>query len=210
MNKVSYIAFDLETGGVNAKINPILTGYFLLLDDNLEAIADLSLKVCPEAPFDVVEPEALAVSGIDLEKHLKDPNTVSRDEASKKLKDFISAHKEKKNQRIKIVGYNINFDIKMITEQLMPQEEWEALTHYTNIDVLQTVNFLKLSDVFPDRVGKLSTVVEHLGLPLLKAHDAEFDVKMTVEVLKKLKTMVKEKMRSSSMGIEDILKIIER
>lgn len=210
MNKPSYLAFDLETGGVNPEKNPILTGYFLLLDDSFDPISDFHLKIRPESPFDLVEPEALAANKINLESHLSSPETLSREEGAKKLKTFIESHKEKPSQKIKILGYNINFDINMITSQLMSREEWEKLTHYTNIDVLQVVNFLKICGIFPDRIGKLGTVIEHLNLPMLKAHEAEADVKMTVMAFKKIRSMVKEKMQSSTMGIEDILRIIER
>lgn len=206
----TYLAFDTETGGINPKENPILTAYFAVLSDDYSVLDELELKIRPSAPYSKVEAEALSTNGIDMRKHEVDPETLDREDAARKLKDFLKKHKGKGRYDKPIpLGHNISFDIKMITEQLLTQEEWEQNVSYAVRDTKPVCDFLKDFGLLPPEIGKLDSLVRHFNIKQLKAHVAKDDVLMTVEAYKKLGEMVRGLGESSGLSL-DVLDILEK
>lgn len=211
MSKAKYIAFDFETGGLDPQKNPILTGYFLALDSNLLPLGELDLKVKPDPKY-MVEQEALDVSGIILDKHLSDPESLSMEEAGKKLLSFLEQFggKSKKDKdRPKPLGHNIAFDINFIS-QLIPMDAWGSKVHYSFLCTSVFTNILKDSGVLPDQVGNLESLVKYFNVQQREAHVAKNDILMTVDVYAKMTKMIKDSVGGSSGLSIDVLSMLEK
>ena len=84
-----YLAFDCETTGLTSYCN-ILTAYFIILDNNLNKIDDLDLKI--KHDFYTVYTKALEINKIDLLKH--DKEGIILNQAKKLLLDFLNKYKQ--------------------------------------------------------------------------------------------------------------------
>ena len=182
-----YLFFDLETGGLNSKEHSILTGYFAIYDRDFNLVSDLELFLKPNNGHIVAEESALQVTGIDILTHLQNPKTVTYEVGASMLKAFLEGSKIKgKKRSYRPAGHNIDFDLRFIFDQLMPEEEWKKHIHHNTLDTLRVLTFLQDIDFLPSELGKLESLVEYFGLEKGKAHDAKEDIKMTVEVYKKM------------------------
>jgi DNA polymerase III alpha subunit (gram-positive type) len=207
-----YLAFDLETGGLDNKKHSIMEAYFAIYDENERFIEDLYLKIKPDNGIIVYEEEAIKVTGIDPEELLKNPSTVTYTEAKARLLTLLNNHKIKgKRNHYRVLGQNIGFDLGFIFEQLVDKEDWEKIVHRTPIDTYIITTFLRDCGMMPEDVGSLSSLAEYFGIPLLEAHSAKDDVKMTVSVYFKMKELMKstKKGLAVSFDSEDIFSIIE-
>jgi DNA polymerase III epsilon subunit-like protein len=202
-----YIAYDTETGGTDPSRCPILTGYFVVLSEDLVKLDELNLKIKPEAPFDLIENDALKITGIDIAKHLEDSDTISRQEAGEKLRNFVLKYKPKGRSKLIRMGYNIGFDDKMIISQLV--SDWEKILHYRTNDIFNIVNFLKDVQWLPSDLGSLTSVVNYFNISLKTAHDAKNDVWMSIAVYDKLKDLMEKSKQNDKLSL-DVLEIIER
>ncbi len=76
-----YLFFDCETGGLNPRIHSLLTVYFGIYDRELNLIDDLYLQLKPSDVSKInADAAALKISGINIEEHLRDPNTITYEE----------------------------------------------------------------------------------------------------------------------------------
>lgn len=211
MSNVAYIGFDFETGGLDYLVNPALTGYFCALDKNLNILGDLNLKIRPSAPYDKVEQGALDVNKIDLKKHIEDPETLTREEAGKRLEEFLEKFGGKglrDKNRPKPLGHNVSFDMDFLT-QLISKETIEKRLHYSQMCTAVVTNFFKGCDMLPPEVGTLQSLVRHFGIPQRTAHEAKGDTLMMVGVFFSLQKMAKSSKESSGLSI-DILSMLEK
>jgi oligoribonuclease (3'-5' exoribonuclease) len=207
-NKASYIAFDTETAGLDANKNPVLTAYFAALDENLKVMGELDIKILPEAPYDAIEPEAMEVNKIDLEKH--NQVAMSRAEAKDKIVEFIKKYgSTARGSRPKMLGQNIGFDKEMINTQLVDRKTWETYVHYHSADTVPISLFLKECGWLPPEVGSLESMVKYLGITKLSHHEARSDVLMTIEVYKKLKGIVAAAKNNTGQDHSDLLALLE-
>jgi DNA polymerase III epsilon subunit-like protein len=202
-----FVAFDLETGGTDEKKNAILTGYFAILDKDLNLIQDLELYFKPPEHA-VVEAGALEANGINMAQHLARSDLVSYEEGAVKIVDLIKKNKPKRT-KLRIFGYNVLFDIKFITKSLIDASDWEAITHHVTIDPFNIINFLKDIDFVPQDLGNLSSVVKYFGINEGLFHTARDDVHMTVEVYRKIRSAVSSSKASGNSQEMDLLEIIE-
>lgn len=172
---------------------------------------DLSLK--PDSGSIVAEPEALAVTGIDLQDHLQDVNTITYKEGSEKLKKFLEKHKIKgKRKHYRPSGHNVIFDIRFVLTYIFELEDWEKLVHHRPLDTLPIVTFLQNIGMLPEGLGSLGSLVEYFDIPVGNAHNAKEDIRMTIDVYKKIRSLIvslKEKAINANSSEDSILKIIE-
>lgn len=207
-----YICFDFETGGTTPSKNPILTGYFLAVDQNLSIIDELELNIKPSDPFSLVEEEALQVNKINLEKHISSNKAVERSVASQMLMDFLSKNggsgKRDKN-RPKPLGHNISFDISFIP-QLLDLDKWNEKMHYGFVDTFVLSNVLKDAGILPETVGNLGSLVKHFDLKMRDAHNAKEDVLMTLDLYKQMVSMLKSGLKQEGALYSDILSVLEK
>jgi oligoribonuclease (3'-5' exoribonuclease) len=206
-----YNWFDCETSGTNPKIHSVLTAYFAIYNEKLEFIDELELFLKPDNGKVVAEEQALKVNKINLEEHLKNPNTITYSESKVKILEFLKKHKPKGRSKLRPSGHNIEFDKKFIIENdILDEEEWASCLHHNPIDTLRIVTFLQDIGVLPDDIGRLTDFVEHLGVAKRDAHDAREDVKMNVEGYKILKNMLTERKNNIALVAgSDLLKIVE-
>lgn len=211
MSKAKYIAFDTETGGTDPEKHPILTAFFLVLDEDFNEIASLDLAVRPEAPFDVIEAEALAVNNINMEEHLARKDLVSRKEAGTLLKAFVKKHKGTGvHGRPSPLGHNVQFDIDMLKNQILTKEEYNDIIHYRVVDTSPIANFYKAAGLLPKESGKLTSIAEFYGFEVSGAHDAKFDVYLCLNVYKKMISTLESLKNNSSNSSKSILELIEQ
>lgn len=208
MSNIAYIAFDLETGGFDPKVSPILTGCFLAVDESLNVIDELNLKIRPNETYHLVTPEALAVNKINLEAHLADPETLTHAEAKVKLTSFLKKHCAARSKP-RSMGHNVGFDAGFVFEQLLTKAEWEKFMHYHSVDTMAVTGFLKDCGWLPKEVGKLESLVKHFNIPKLEHHNARGDILMTVDVYRALRGMVIGAKNGAGQGHEDLLSLLE-
>lgn len=206
-----YIPLDTETGGLDPKTSDLLTIYIAVADENFQILDELDLKLKPDGDrLPVTEPGAMKVNGIDLQKHLADPTTITYSEAKNRISAMLKKYLKKNGRYSNLVpmGHNIPFDLNMIWHHIMNKEEWEKFCHYRNIDTNPIIWLLKDSGWFPSDLGNLGSIVDFLNLPKRNAHSAKEDTLMMVDVYKKLLEIMKSK-KESSGGSQDLISLLE-
>lgn len=86
---MKWVAYDVQTGGGesgDASRHSLLTAYFCVIDDNLQIIADLEIKVVPENSIYHIHKSM----SIDLVAHSK--GALTQVEAYNKLAHFLCTH----------------------------------------------------------------------------------------------------------------------
>jgi exonuclease I len=204
------LAFDTETGGLEPGNADLLTFYGGLFDEDFKLVEELYLKLKPnDDRLPIAEAQALKVNGIDIKAHLADPETISYQEGNAKLVAMLRRHLQKTGRfsNIRPFGYNVPFDIKWTQHYLLSPTEWNSILHYKHVDVMQSVDFLKDCDWFPQDLGSLGTVVDYLQLPKRSCHNAKEDTLMTIDVYKKIKDLMKSKKEGGSA--QDLILLLE-
>ena len=211
---MNYLAFDCETSGTNPKEHMLLTIYFGVYNSDFELIDELDMYLKPDTENhgEKVEEKALEITGIDVQSHLANPDTITYTQGAAKLSELLEKHKIKgKRIHYRPIGQNIEFDLKFVYEKLMSQELWEKKVHYKYLDTLRIVTFLQDVGILASDIGNLSSLVEYFNIPMGQAHNAKEDVRMTVDVYKALKSMLNEKKDNfSGVSNNSLLEIIER
>jgi len=180
-----YIWFDCETGGLDKDVHSLLTAYFAIYDENLNLLEDLDLKLKPVSETFVTTPEALKITGINIEDHLADPETITYEEGKKKLMAMLTKHKIKgKRKHFRPSGQNVQFDIDYVKEWLTGKEDFNSMIHHRSVDTLALTTVLQDVGIIPKDLGNLSSLVEYFGIPMGQAHNAAEDIRMTVDVYK--------------------------
>jgi DNA polymerase III alpha subunit (gram-positive type) len=205
-----YVPLDCETGGLDPKTSDLLTLYISVIDDNFQILEELDLKLKPDNDrLPVTEAGAMKVNGIDLQKHLADPSTLTYSEAKEKISTMLKKHRlPGRYSNLIPLGHNIPFDLNFISHHIMRKDEWEKFCHYRNIDTNPIIWLLKDSGWFPRDLGNLGSVVDFLNLPKRNAHSAKDDTLMTVDVYKKLLEIMKSK-KESSGSTQDLISLLE-
>jgi DNA polymerase III epsilon subunit-like protein len=205
------LMFDTETGGLNEDTSDVLTWYGAIVNEELQVIDEINLKLKPDGRLPIVEAGALKVNGINIQQHMLDPETVTYSEGKSKLITLIKKHLKRNGRYSNVIasGYNVPFDLKFTHKHLIPQEEWLGLIHYKTCDVMAHVDFLKMVGWFPKELGSLGTVVEFLGIPKRNAHNAKEDTLMTLDVHKKLIELMKSKKDGGSGTQVDLISLLE-
>lgn len=187
MNDCVYVAMDLETGGIGLECS-LLTGYFGFLDANLNLLDGLDLKVKPNdgKPY-VVQAGGLAVNGINLIEH--DKVAITESEAGAQL--MMALKKHSKSGKIKLIpiGHNVQFDILHIYEHLLSKKHFDNFVSYRKLDTGTIAQFFKLCGfIAPDKSGSLEYLADLFGVKFKdRAHTAESDAMMCVEILQKMR-----------------------
>lgn len=183
-----YIAFDCETTGLHNNCN-LLTVSFLVLDTQLNQTDILNISLRQNNGY-YVYPEALEVNKIDMITHHK--NSIDLVDARKKLLDFLT--KSKNVYNLIPIGHNIQFDIKSIKNSgLLSEQEYSSFISYNAIDTVTIAQFLKLSGKLHEKQS-LSLINLCNSCKLKRdeklEHSSEYDIKMTVKLLKLFKNLV--------------------
>lgn len=187
----TYIAFDCETTGLIKESN-LLTICFILLDKELKEIDKLNLSIKYESYN--VNPEAMKVNKIDLYQHTKNCKSINIKEANIQLMDFLNFYCSA-NKLIPL-GHGIDFDINAIkNNNLLSDEEYNKFINHRKLDTHSVSEFLKISGYIPyGTSSSLVNLTNHFKISLIKEleHTAEYDIKQTIEVLKRMKKLIEE------------------
>lgn len=183
-----YFAFDTETGGLDPTRHSLLTLYAILMDEDFTVTECVDLMLKPSDGAFVVDPGALRVNKIDLVAHAK--KAITYEEGRDKLLAVL----EKNDSKLEFVGHSVKFDIDFLENHLLASSEVAGMFARDITDTKVIANFLKKAGMLPET---LPTALQTLaawffkGTDLSGHHNAEWDAKMTVEILKKELEMVK-------------------
>lgn len=183
-----FIVFDTETGGLNSSETDILEAFFAIVDENLQVIDTLGLRIKPDGdkPYRVTA-GALRVNKINLvEHHSKSaPVSACRDA----LTAFLARNCPEGKERLIPCGHNVPFDIGFV-KQLVSDQVWEQFVGHRLMDTAVTANFLALAGKLDSKSLSLSGLCRQLGIEQKGAHTASGDVVATIMVLRKFTTMM--------------------
>lgn len=186
-----YIALDIEAGGIGHD-KSLLTAYFEILDKDFNTLDSLSVKVRPKDKIYKVTAEALSINNINLIEHEAEAETV--DYWGTQLYDFLKRNSKEGADKLIPVGHNVAFDVKFVTEspdKLMSKGTWNTFVSYRPIDTCSLAQALRVVGKLPFELScSLTQLAEFFGISTEGAHTADADVKMTVEVAKKLLKIV--------------------
>lgn len=189
-----YIFFDTETGGIGLD-KSLLTVFFLVTDDKLQTIEELSLFLKPDDGIYRVTGEALSINHINLEQH--DSIAVTYSDGARTLYNFLNNHSKRGAIKLIPVGHNCGFDIAQINDKLVKRPTWENFVSYRPLDTQVVGQYLILiGAVDGSRTsGSLKSLGEYFlvsseelgyaGTGLL--HDARYDTLLTRAVLRVMK-----------------------
>jgi DNA polymerase III epsilon subunit-like protein len=187
-----FLAIDTETTGINSDCQ-VLTAYFLVLDSNLDEIANLDLKI--RYPYYKVYTKALEVNKIDLIKH--DREAIDFSEAKNVLEKFLNEHKPQ--FRYVPLGHNINFDLTMLKNSgLLSDKMYESFSPNA-LDTIVVAQFLKTCKIIPNKQSlSLVNLIKYCDIKMtgtggVQFHTAEYDIRMTVQLLKHFKKIAEGK-----------------
>lgn len=206
MKNPKYIASDTETGGLLFLEHPLLTAYFVILDEDFEKIDELSLAVLPYGDRTTLTEGAMKVNGINIEEHNK--IAISHIEASKQLENFLKKWKIG-NNKLTAIGQNFEFDRNFIFYNLLDQEVWNKYCGRGYLDSKRIMDFFVDLEIYPADATSLEKAVVYLEIPKLTHHDAKADTTMTIAVYKKLKNMFKNAINNSGNFDQGLLEAIE-
>ena len=183
-----YFLFDCETGGKNPRTS-LLTLYGMVLDSKLDVLDTISLKIKPDNGVYHVTAEAMVINGIDLIKH--DAEAMPIHEAAKLFENF-AAKQSIVEDRMVPAGHNLSLDIRFCKKYFLKARNaegdyWERFFSHRRLDTATLAHGLILARKLPaDLECSLGSLAAHFGLDYSGAHNAEFDAKLTLEILKLL------------------------
>lgn len=205
-----YCAYDLETGDLEPEDGDLLTGCFLMLDENFKIVEELNMKLKPEGRLPVANPGALKTNGIDLARHIADPETITYAEGKTKLVAMLKKYLKKNGRYSNLImmGYNIRgFDNRWLQYHILDKATMNSLVHYKYLDVADEIDVLKRHGWLPKTMGTLGTAVEFFGVPKGTAHIASDDVKMTIGVFLKVRELMESKKNGGNT--QDLVSLLE-
>jgi DNA polymerase III epsilon subunit-like protein len=178
------LAFDTETGGLDPAKTSLLTAYFVILNENLEAIDELELQIRTEKnePYSVTS-QALEINKINLAE--LSAKGITKDVARLRLNDFLSRHSNGKTNTITPMAHNLAFDMGFIQAHLLPKEIWDTHVDYHTLDTAGIATFLRRKGKLPKNLStSLKSLAKHFKLDLSKGdlHTSRFDTVLMVAV----------------------------
>lgn len=181
-----YFCFDTETGGL-AESTSLLTLYGLILDDELNVIDKIDLKLKPADDIYLIESNALNINKINLGEHTKEASTYETGAGI--LKTFLSKHVTSIKQKLNIVGQNvIDFDIPRVKNFLLSSKEFDFYFSRDIYDTRVQGLFLRKLGIIPPEVNiGLQGQLKHFfpDLNLEGHHSAQWDAEHTRLLFKK-------------------------
>ncbi len=167
-----YIAFDIETTGLDSMYDEIIEIGAIKIEDGKE-IETFSTLIKPEYEIDEFITE---LTGITNEMVIDAPKI---NEVLPKFMDFI-------NDSV-ILGHNVNFDINFIYDNLI-NEDMKPITN-------DFVDTLRLSRrLLPElKHHRLSDLANYYNIDTTGSHRSLTDVRITIDIFKNLEKLVESK-----------------
>lgn len=209
MSKI-FVCLDTETGGLIPSKADLLTVYMGLFDEEFKLLEELDLKLKPnDERLPIAEAGALRVNGIDIQKHMTDPNTITYEEAKNKIMAMLKKYLKKNGRYSNLIpmAYNYDFDCKWLQHHILSEDDWNSVLHYGKIDPKICVDFLKDCQWLPKELGTLVSAADFFQVPKRNAHNAREDVMMMVDVYKAILTLMKSKKEGGQA--QDLISLLE-
>jgi len=181
---IKKIYFDCETTGTN----PIKNGIIQIagiIEINNEEMRSFNIKIKP-FESDVIEQEALDISGITLEniKGFEDPKT-----AYNSIVNLFDNYIDKydKYDKFIVCGYNVRFDIDFLKEFFIKNGNDYLFSYFGKPkDPFPVIQYLSAIGKIDSVNNKLSTICEYFKIDIRNAHDAMADIRATKFLIEKL------------------------
>lgn len=182
-----YFLFDTETGGIRKEMS-LLTLYGYILDESLNILDTIDLKIKPDDGVYHLNAQGLGINKINIVEHDRVAKPLS--EVKTRLKNYICGWSL--NQKLTPIGHNIRFDVKFVKTHLM--EDWDRYFDRRHIDTASVGKFLALTGFVP----KLNTYsLSEMAAAMMidvdenKRHEASYDADLTLKVLRSMTNLVK-------------------
>lgn len=177
------LVYDLETGGLDSKINPITEIAMVVVSlDTLEIVDEFSSLISPYSARETYEAEAAEVSHIsyDLLEEQGEKSTI----VAEKIVEFIKKHVEGNSKPI-LCGHNIkDFDTPFF-EKFLEENELDLSKLVNKKFTLDTLEMARLK--FTELANfSLGTCANEVELTLKEAHRALPDAKATAKFVIKI------------------------
>lgn len=182
-----YFLFDTETGGIRKEMS-LLTLYGHILDDNLNILDTIDLKIKPDDGVYHVNAQGLEINRINIVEHDRIAKPLS--EVKTRFKNYICGWSL--NQKLTPIGHNVRFDVKFVKTHLL--EDWDRYFDRRHIDTASVGKFLALSGIVPKlKTYSLSEMAQALMIDVNEdsRHEARFDTDLTLNVLRNMTQLIK-------------------
>ena len=182
-----YFLFDTETGGIRKEMS-LLTLYGHILDDNLNILDTIDLKIKPDDGVYHVNAQGLEINRINIVEHDRIAKPLS--EVKTRFKNYICGWSL--NQKLTPIGHNVRFDVKFVKTHLL--EDWDRYFDRRHIDTASVGKFLALSGIVPKlKTYSLSEMAQALMIEVNEdsRHEAKFDADLTLNVLRNMTQLIK-------------------
>ncbi len=185
------VFFDLETGGLDWTKHPIIQIAAIAVDADLAPIESFQCKV--KFPVADADAQALSINHYDLD--VWDKEGVAAFGAVQMFARFLLRHASITRASkagnpysiAQLAGHNAaSFDIHFLTAFFKRNNAFLPAS-YRVLDTLQRAAWHFHENGGEPEDLKLQTLAKHFGVEPAKAHDALDDVRVTIEVYKKLK-----------------------
>ncbi|MEK9649428.1 MAG: exonuclease domain-containing protein [Gammaproteobacteria bacterium] len=173
------VVVDLETGGFDPILNPILeiALNFIDIKDNRFVLGE-SIRYHLEPPNDLLlNKEALEFTKIDLNHPLR--NAIPTDQALKNIVKIVNKKKsDNECSRAILVGHNAHFDLSFLQANLSRYQISNSPFH--PFSVIDTVS---LGAAFTGQTV-LARIAKELNIPYdnALAHSASYDAEITAQI----------------------------
>lgn len=186
-----YLFLDCEMGGLEKEKYSLLTAYLLFVDDDLNPIDDLYLRVKPDDGIYHVCGEAMNVNKIDLREH--DKTAVTYKVAGGLLYNWLKGVSNGGQVKLTPVGHGVYYDVDWILYFILNKKTWDNFVSYRKIDTQAIAQFMRACGLFPDDAGtSLGALGSYFGIPVKEdeLHDAKTDTHLTLGVFKGFRSEV--------------------
>lgn len=187
-----YFVFDCETGGTSSDMS-LLSLFGMVLNEKLEPTSTIDLAIKPTNGKYIIHADAMRINKINLIEH--DSIAITEKEAAAQFYNF--AFSNGVSEKMIPIGHNVSMDIDFVKTHLLKDREhaegncWHKFFSYRKIDTATIAQFLMLSGKLPKDLGdSLESLAKFFDLPYDKAHNAEFDTRLTLEILKRQITLI--------------------
>lgn len=182
--------FDTETTGVDPRIHEIVQ-FAAIVEVDGTVKEEVNWK-CQPTKWEVLSPEALAVTGMTIEKLKEsDPPAVMME----KIRGLFDRYIDKfdKSDKFYPAGHNVVFDLDFLQNFWKQHGDQYGTGSYQNWRVLDSrifAHFLIVAGKLQVEDVKLETLCKHYGIEI-SAHDALSDIRATRQLIAKMMEALK-------------------
>lgn len=180
-----YLFVDTETGGLAPDIYSLLQVGIVLTDDAFKTIDYAEYSIAHDTY--TVTADALKINKINLFDLITKGKTLQEvdDAISISLVNVLAAIRIEEKTPIYLAGWNVGFDAEFLKKNLL---KTMSLVHYRRLDIQSVFRFM-----YPNKSARLSEAAKILDVEADPAllHTALGDAVLTLEVAKKLRSIIK-------------------